>query len=93
MSFEWDEKKNRQNQRKHGVPFEIAQKAFLDEKRIIARDTEHSTDNEQRYYYFGDVGDGILTVRFTYRNDSVRILGAGYWRKGKRAYEQKTEIH
>jgi hypothetical protein len=32
-------------------------------------------------------------VRFTYRSDVIRIIGAGYWRKGKRIYEQENQIH
>jgi len=40
--FEWSEKKNRENQGKHGVPFEIAQYAFADPNRIIAEDVGHS---------------------------------------------------
>jgi hypothetical protein len=31
----------------------------------------------------GEVDGGILTVRFTYRNEIIRIFGAGYWKKGK----------
>ena len=30
----------------------------------------------------------ILTVRFTYREHLIRIIGAGYWRRGKKAYEE-----
>ena len=30
MHFEWDETKNRQNQRKHGIAFGLAQEVFLD---------------------------------------------------------------
>jgi uncharacterized DUF497 family protein len=37
-SFEWDEDKNRRNQEKHGVAFELAQLAFFDERRVIAED-------------------------------------------------------
>jgi ribonuclease toxin BrnT of type II toxin-antitoxin system len=37
-SFEWDEDKSRVNQEKHGVAFETAQLAFLDERRVIAED-------------------------------------------------------
>jgi uncharacterized DUF497 family protein len=37
-SFEWDEAKSRRNEEKHGVGFEIAQLAFLDELRVIAVD-------------------------------------------------------
>ena len=85
-NFEWDENKNKLNQEKHNVSFEKAQYAFLDKNRIIAQDLEHSQD-EQRYFCFGKVDDEIITVRFVYRNDKIRIFGAGYWRKGKKIYE------
>jgi hypothetical protein len=92
-NFEWNESKNLENQQKHGVSFFEAQHAFLDTKRIIAKDTTHSQD-EQRYYCFGlnEEKNGILTVRFTYRSGSIRIFGAGYWRKGKKIYEQTNSI-
>ena len=92
--FEWDEAKDLENREKHGVSFYEAQYAFFDEKRIIAEDIEHS-QYEQRFYCFGSDSDGkgILTVRFTYRNNRIRIFGAGYWRKGKKIYEQANPIH
>ncbi len=92
-NFEWDEDKDLENQRKHGVPFLEAQHAFLDENRIIAEDVGHS-QNEQRFYCFGlnQEKNGILTVRFTYRSGCIRIIGAGYWRKGKKVYEQNNSI-
>jgi hypothetical protein len=31
-------------------------------------------------------------VRFTVRGDAIRIFGAGYWRKGKKIYEQENGI-
>ena len=91
-SFEWDSAKDLENRRKHGVPFEVAQHAFADPRRVIAEDVSHSR-GEQRYYCFGRVGDGILTVRFTIRGNAIRIFGAGYWRKGKRIYEEENQIH
>jgi uncharacterized DUF497 family protein len=87
--FEWDEKKNTENQKKHGLSFEIAQYAFADPNRIIAEDLNHS-NTEKRYYCFGKVHDEIITVRFTYRYNIIRIYGAGYWRKGKKIYEDKN---
>lgn len=90
-SFEWDSDKDAENQRKHGVTFALAQQAFLDPQRLIARDLVHS-ESEQRFYCFGRVDEGILTVRFTYRSELIRIIGAGYWRKGKRIYEQENQI-
>jgi uncharacterized DUF497 family protein len=85
--FEWDPGKNRINQAKHGVGFELARHAFLDPRRVIAEDLDHS-DHEQRYFCFGRVEDAIITVRFTWRNGKIRIFGAGYWRKGKAIYEE-----
>jgi uncharacterized DUF497 family protein len=90
--FEWDSRKDQENQQKHGVSFALAQYAFADSQRIIAEDVNHSK-TEKRYYCFGKVGDGILTVRFTYRNNVIRIIGAGYWRKGKAIYEHENKIH
>jgi uncharacterized protein len=91
VSFEWDSDKDAENQRKHGVSFSLAQQAFFDPKRVIARDLAHSR-SEERFYCFGIVGEGVLTVRFTYRTEVIRIIGAGYWRKGKRIYEQENQI-
>lgn len=89
--FEWDEAKDRQNRAKHGVRFVEAQFAFADPRRVILEDQEHS-DDEPRYYCLGRVERGILTVRFTYRAGVVRIIGAGFWRKGRRIYEQENQI-
>ena len=90
--FEWDQRENRQNQLKHGVTFELAQLAFADPNRVIAEDLQHS-ESEKRYYCFGKASGGIMTVRFTYRENLIRILGAGYWRRGKKIYESKNKIH
>ena len=56
-----------------GVSFALAQLAFFDHQRIILEDLEHSGD-ENRYYCLGKVTDGILTVRFTYRKNKIRII-------------------
>ena len=91
-SFEWDDAKDLANQTKHGLSFSEAQFAFADPDRIIARDLGHS-DEEDRFYCFGHLGEGIATVRFTYRDEIIRIFGAGYWRKGRRIYERENQIH
>jgi uncharacterized DUF497 family protein len=91
-TFDWDPSKDRTNQSRHGVGFADAQVAFADPKRVIAEDVTHSV-TERRYFCFGKVGGGILTVRFTYRNNVIRIFGAGYWRKGKRIYEHENQLH
>jgi uncharacterized DUF497 family protein len=91
MTFEWDEEKNLDNIEKHHVPFETAQEAFFDQKRIIIKDKRHSK-KEDRFFCIGNDGNGIVTVRFTIRNENIRIFGAGYWREGYEKYEQKNNV-
>ncbi|HKC53206.1 MAG TPA: BrnT family toxin [Burkholderiales bacterium] len=90
--FDWDQDKDGKNQKKHGVSFALAQLAFADSRRVIAEDLSHGS-SEQRYFCLGQVGAGVLTVRFVYRENVIRIHGAGYWRKGKRIYERENQIH
>ena len=92
IHFEWDDDKDKENQAKHEVSFSLAQQAFLDPHRIIAEDINHS-EEEDRFYCIGRVGEGIMTVRFTYRGNVIRIYGAGYWRKGRMVYEEQNKIH
>ena len=77
---------------KHHVSFLEAQFAFADSHRVIARDLSHSK-TEERFYCFGKVEGGVLTVRFTHRGGTVRIIDAGYWRKGKAVYEKENHLH
>jgi hypothetical protein len=73
------------------LSFFIAQKAFADPNRVIAEDRKHSSE-ESRFYCIGKVDDGIITVRFTFRDNIIRIFGAGYWRKGKKIYEEENKL-
>ncbi len=91
-SFDWDRKKDQQNQKKHGVPFAKAQYAFADARRVVAEDLSHGSSGK-RYFCFGWVDGGVMTVRFTYRGEAIRIYGAGYWRRGKRIYERENQVH
>ena len=90
--FDWDDAKDIENQRKHHVAFSVAQHAFLDPKRVILQDVGHS-HTEERHYCVGQIADGIVTVRFTYREGVIRIYGAGYWRKGRKIYEEANHLH
>ena len=92
MEFEWDDAKNAANISKHGVSFGLAQEAFFDPQRIITFDRNHSTAEEKRFFCFGMVNSGILTVRFTIRHGKIRIIGAGFWREGKVKYEKENRV-
>ena len=91
-SFAWDEYKNQENQQKHGVSFQAAQFAFTDPHLLILRDERHSTLEEERFYAIGRIEGGIVTVRFTMRNQQIRIFGAGFWRKYRARYLKQASI-
>ncbi|MFH0984491.1 MAG: BrnT family toxin [Candidatus Omnitrophota bacterium] len=88
--FVWDPEKERLNILKHGVNFREAERAFEDPQRKINVDSGHSR-GEPRFFCYGRVGRGILTVRFTYRDGKIRIIGAGFWRKGRERYEEEKK--
>lgn len=88
--FQWDDNKERENIAKHGVSFSVAIKAFEDENYLLLPDIKHSK-KEERLVCLGKVGDRVMTVRFTYRGEIIRIFGAAYWRKGKKEYEKNKK--
>lgn len=90
MRLEFDPDKEAINLAKHGVDFSTVQKVFQDPQRMIVPNETHSSD-EPRFYAVGHDGYGVLTVRFTLRGDAIRVIGAGYWRKQKKAYEDQTK--
>ena len=87
--FEWDARKSAANEAKHGVSFEEATLAFDDPDRVLELDTRHMTSGELRWFCFGTVKGRVATVRFTLRRGAIRIYGAGWWRAGKRRYENE----
>ena len=90
VRFEWDREKETANVAKHGVDFSEAQSAFADPLLVVAADRGHSKSEPRLFCIGRSGGGGILTVRFTYRGETIRIIGAGYWRKGKKIYEEKN---
>ena len=77
MTFEWDRDKNDENIEKHMVSFERAEIAWTDPWRVVMEDKAHSTPKERRYILLGRVAGRIMTVRFTRREERIRIIGAG----------------
>ena len=52
ISFEWDDKKNASNKKKHNVNFEEGQTVFVDENALLIHDPDHS-DEEERFVMLG----------------------------------------
>jgi len=75
MDVEWDPRKAISNRQKHGISFADVEPAFYDPFAISMPDP-FSTD-EERYLLVGSDALGrILTISYTYRNKSVRIISA-----------------
>jgi uncharacterized DUF497 family protein len=88
--FIWNVHKEKANVLKHRVDFHCAIRAFCDPGRKIFEDEEHSVQ-EDRFFCLGKVDGRVLTVRFVFRDKLIRIIGAGYWRKGRGIYEQEED--
>ena len=88
ISFSWDSRKDRANQKKHGVPFEEAQTVFFDEKAIEYFDPDHS-ETEDRYLMLGlSYSLRVLVMSYCLRKNGseIRLISA---RKATKK-EQKT---
>ena len=80
MIFEWDEEKNIQNLKKHGITFDEAVRVFLDEKRIEKIDFEHSNTEEERIKVLGMVHK-VVVVIYTERYENIRVISAHFAEK------------
>ena len=87
LRFQWDERKNAQNRRKHGICFEEAQTVFFDDQALLLSDPDHS-DQEERFIFLGR-SDALqtLVVCHCYRREGevIRLISA------RRADRQERE--
>lgn len=88
LLFEWDERKSRDNLRKHGVSFQEAKTVFNDPLAITIHDPDHSIV-EDRYIDLGLSVEGrLLVVCYTGRGTRIRIFSSrGATRRERRIYE------
>ncbi|MBU0506050.1 BrnT family toxin [bacterium] len=90
ITFEWDLKKEDQNIKKHKCSFLEAIQVFYDPRVIHLEDENHSSV-ENRFYAVGKSEKGnVITVRYTWREDKIRIYGAAKWRKWRKYYEKNS---
>jgi uncharacterized DUF497 family protein len=78
ITFSWDDRKERENRRKHGVSFEEAATAFADENARLRHDPDHSQD-EERFILLGFSAKlRMLIVAHAYRQNEteIRIISA-----------------
>lgn len=78
LRFAWDERKNRQNKKKHGISFEEARTVFLDENAQRFFDPDHS-DDEDRFIMLGiSARQRVLVVCHCFMDSEsvIRIISA-----------------
>ena len=77
IRFDWDPRKDRRNQRKHGVGFDEASTVFADTLSITIADPNHS-DDEERWVIMGiSHRQRLLVVVHTEdEQEVVRIISA-----------------
>jgi hypothetical protein len=75
LEFEWDENKNRENQRKHEICFEEAKLIF--EGIYFTRIDPRDYGSEIREISIGSIGGGvILVIVHAQRDGKTRIISA-----------------
>ena len=77
LRFDWDERKNAANKRKHGVSFEEAETVFYDDRALFDLDPDEK--DEDRFVLLGlSAGLRTLVVCHCYREDDsiIRIISA-----------------
>ncbi len=75
--MEWDERKNAENQRKHGVSFEEAQQLFVSGVDYLEIFDELHSESEDRFIAIGPIARGLVLVVWTDRDEEViRIISA-----------------
>jgi hypothetical protein len=80
MKFEWDERKNLTNNKKHGISFEDAAYVFSDIEALTIFDEKHS-DVEDRWVTIGKIKNSniivvVHTIRIRNNINSIRIISA-----------------
>jgi uncharacterized DUF497 family protein len=78
VSFSWDDRKERENQRKHGVTFEEAATVFADENARLKHDPDHSQDEDCFVLLGFSAKLRLLVVVHAYRQNEkeIRIISA-----------------
>ena len=78
LRFAWDQRKNAQNKRKHGVSFEEAETAFLDNRALLLDDPDHSGGEERLVLLGMSAALRMLVVCHCYRESAqvIRLISA-----------------
>jgi uncharacterized protein len=89
LIYEWDPKKAKTNERKHGLSFAEAASVFLDPLAVTFSDPDHSDDEEREITIGVTKSRRVVFVSHSRRGDRLRIISArAATRTERRQYEE-----
>ena len=84
MKFEFDAKKSKTNQKKHGIDFVEAQALWEDPDLL---EIPAKTIDEPRFLIIGKIEEKHWSGIITYRSDNIRIISV------RRARDEEVELY
>lgn len=75
----WDESKNQNNRRRHGISFEEARELFAPGSDYLEIFDEVHSESEDRFFAIGPIARGLILVVWTERDDDVRRIISARW--------------
>ena len=82
--FEYDAKKSKSNQSKHGINFERAQLLWEDPQRV---EIQARSTTEPRFMVIGEITGKHWSAIVTYRNGNIRIISV------RRSRDDEVELY
>jgi uncharacterized protein len=89
MGFEYDPDKSTENQRKHGIDFEEAQKLWADSRLV---EIPARTTDELRWLLIGKIDEKHWSAIFTRRGDNIRLISVRRSRDEEVAVYESEDI-
>lgn len=87
--FEWDEKKREINLSKHGIDFIDAKEIW--QRHVLEIESPQAQHDEKRFLAIGEMSGICITVIYTWRDKTRRIISARRARDNeKEAYSHAT---
>lgn len=84
MEFEFDARKSRSNQKKHGIDFKEAQRLWDDPDLIVV---PARTTDEPRFLVVGKIEDLHWSAIVTYRGERLRVISV------RRSRREEIELY
>jgi uncharacterized protein len=89
MGFEYDPHKSAENNRKHGIDFENAQRLWADPELV---EIPARTTDEPRWLLIGKIEEQCWSAIITRRGDNIRLISVRRSRNEEVAFYESEDI-